>query len=875
VNQERLQNFYLRFGPGFGPFVNHERLHNLFLRIIPALGAVVSLYCLFRLDTHVIDIRFVFLATVTLCFGSRLGIEFSKHRIQVSVSDSFIFLALLLYGTEPAVLLAAAEAFCSSFRFTTRWLTRLFNAALLAIATFLTGSAANFFFGSVTEIGREESSTNLITAICLLGLVQFAVNTSIPAFRQALKFNLPVFHVWKENYLWISVTYFTGASAAVLTSKLVAGYGFLALVAMVPIVVIVYFTYQTYRKQLQATVNQAEQAERHAEEQKVISEALKQSMAEQEVISQALRKSEEHFRSAFDYAAVGMALIGTDGRWLSVNHSLCQLVGYTDEELLQTNFQAITHTDDLGADLVDFYQMLEGKIVTFTREKRYIHKGGHIVWATVNASSVLDESGRPMHFILQAQDITERKRAEEKLYRAAFYDALTSLPNRRLFADQLTRAIHRAVQHPDEYYAVLFLDVDRFKNVNDSLGHVVGDQLLVGVARRLEKCVRPEDMVSRFGGDEFAILLNRLQTPTDAILKAERIQTEMSQPFNIAGHEVYCGGSIGVALSTPEYNDPDEVLRDADTAMYRAKEQGKGRIEIFGKIMHTRAILRLKLENDLRRAVDREEFEIYYQPIVDLQTGFLTGFEALLRWRHPERGVVSPEDFIAVAEETELIIPIGQWVLQESCRQVREWQTKWGFSSPLTISVNLSGKQFKQNDLIEQVKQTLLETKLDPQYLRLEITESMLMDDAEAATDMLRQLRSLGVKLSIDDFGTGYSSLSYLHRFPIDILKIDRSFVTRMVVDEESLGIVETVIALAAKLRMKVVAEGVETKAQCEQLRNFNCEYGQGYFFSKPVPAWNAEELIDSDWQRQNGPTSISPSYSPTRVNIANERFVM
>ncbi|HZG54310.1 MAG TPA: EAL domain-containing protein [Pyrinomonadaceae bacterium] len=831
--------------------MNKQRFHQPFLRLIPALGAVVCLYCFYRLPYAQIDLRFLLLATATLCFGSRLGIEFSKHKVQITVSDSFIFLTLLLYGTEAAALLAAAEAFCSSFRFAKLWLTRFFNAGLLAISTYVTGEAVGYAVGAIVELGRETLSGRFLMAVCLMCGVQFLVNTGIPALRQSMKLGLPFTQVWKEHYLWTSVTYLAGATAAGVTARLVNGYSFYALVVMVPVITIIYFTYQSYRKQLQSTLEQAEQAERHAEEQRVITQALRESVEEQKVIGVALKKSEEHFRSAFDYAAVGMALVGTDGRWLSVNNSLCKLVGYSEQELLQTNFQSITHPDDLGANLTDLYQMLAGKMVTSTREKRYIHKEGRVVWATVSASSVFDEHGKPMHFILQAQDITERKQAEEQLHRAAFYDALTGLPNRVLFTDHLRLTLERAKQHRDHLFAVLFLDIDRFKNINDSLGHMVGDQLLVAVAQRLQGCVRPEDTVSRFGGDEFAVLLNGVKHSADALAITERILREIEAPCRLSGFDVFTSTSIGVALSVVGYDTTEEILRDADTAMYRAKEQGKGRFEVFDKIMHARAVSRLKLESDLRQALERGEFEVYYQPIINLEAGGLSGFEALLRWHHPERGLISPADFIPVAEDTELIIPIGEWVLYEACRQVREWQFAYPADAPLTISVNLSGKQFKQPDLVGQVKRILYQTGLEAGCLRLEITESMIMEDAEAATAMLRQLRSLNVQLSIDDFGTGYSSLSYLHRFPVNILKIDRSFVGRMSMDEESLGIVETIITLASKLKMDVVAEGIETVEQEQKLKTLGCHYGQGYLFSQPVSAEAAIALVDEDWQRR------------------------
>lgn len=815
---------------------NRKNYNKPFMRLIVALGVITCLLSVLRLPVELIDGKFLILAVITIFLSSRIGIEFSRYKIQITVSDTFVFLALLLYGGEAAVLISAAEAFRSSLGFSKLWLTRFFNGALLAVSTFLTNAVMTFLFGSPVELARGAVTTNFVVAVSVLAATQCLTNSSIAALRESLKSGQSFWTIWKECYLWTSVTYFAGASAAAVTAQLINNNGFYALAAAAPIICIIYFSYHAYRKQFDAKMAQAEQAARHAEEQERITEELLQS--------------EAHFRGAFDYAAVGMALVGIDGRWLRVNHSFCKLVGYSEDELLKMDFQSITHPDDLGSNLADLYRMVEKKLLTVSTEKRYIHKQGHEVWTYISASAVMGYDGKPLHFIMQAQDITERKHAEVKLHHAAFYDSLTGLPNRALFTDHLQLAIERAKRHENHRYAVLFLDVDRFKNVNDSLGHVIGDQLLVNVARRLEKCIRAEDMVSRFGGDEFAVLLNGLNNPVDAINTAERIQEELSLPFSLDGHEIFCGGSIGVALSTLEYSQSEEILRDADTAMYRAKEQGKGRFEIFDKVMHARAILRLKLENDLRRAVERCEFEVYYQPVINLRTRSISGFEALVRWQHPERGLISPADFIAVAEETELIVPLGQWVLFESCRQIKEWQTKWTFPSPLTISVNLSAKQFKQPDLVEQIKQILYQTKLDPQSLRLEITESVVMDNAETATAMLRQLRSLGVQLSIDDFGTGYSSLSYLHRFPVNILKIDRSFVSRMAIDEESLGIVETIIALAAKLKMKTVAEGVETQEQSEQLKKFNCEYAQGYLFSEPVAAGRAEELISREWRQ-------------------------
>ena len=444
------------------------------------------------------------------------------------------------------------------------------------------------------------------------------------------------------------------------------------------------------------------------------------------------------------------------------------------------------------------------------------------------------------------KEVAERKQVEEQLRHNAFHDGLTDLANRALFMDHLQLALARAGRHEGYCFAVLFLDLDRFKVINDSLGHVVGDKLLVGIARRLETVVRPGDTVSRLGGDEFTILLDDLGDAGEAEVVAGRLLRELAMPYNLGGHEVFISVSIGVALSANGYQRPEDILRDADTAMYRAKQLGKARYEVFDQTMHARAVDRLEMERDLRRSVERREMFLQYQPIVSLDTGAVRGFEALARWRHPERGVIPPAKFIPIAEETGMIIPIGIWVLGEACRQIRRWQELYPANEPLTISVNLSGKQFMQRDLLEQVEAVLRQTGLDPGSLKLEITESVVMDNIETATRTLERLRALGVELSIDDFGTGYSSLSYLQRFPVSTLKIDRSFVSRMTESEGTAEIVKTIMTLAQNLGMGVVAEGVETELQREQLKALECEFGQGYYFARPMDDDDAEELLRS-----------------------------
>jgi len=445
-----------------------------------------------------------------------------------------------------------------------------------------------------------------------------------------------------------------------------------------------------------------------------------------------------------------------------------------------------------------------------------------------------------------ARDISRRKEIEERLIHDAFHDALTGLPNRVLFAEHLKLAVERAKRPKRYLFAVLFLDLDRFKNINDSLGHTVGDQLLIGIARRLEDCLRHIDTVARLGGDEFAVPLDGIEDSSDAVRVAERLQKALRQPLNLGGHEVFTSASIGIALSSTGYEQPEEVVRDADTAMYRAKALGKARHEIFDTEMHARAVTLLQLENDLRRAVERDEFCVYYQPIISLDGGGIYGFEALIRWQHPERGLVAPSQFITVAEETGLIIPMGRWVLREACRQMRQWQKQFPSVRSLTLSVNLSGKQLTQPDLVAQVEQILRESDFDPRLLQLEITESAVIENTRTVTEMLLQLRDLGLRLSMDDFGTGYSSLSYLHRFPINTIKIDRSFINSQESGDEN-EIVRTIIMLARSMGMNVVAEGVETHDQLSYLKSLDCEYGQGFLFSRPVHAEAVEQMLQPE----------------------------
>ena len=433
------------------------------------------------------------------------------------------------------------------------------------------------------------------------------------------------------------------------------------------------------------------------------------------------------------------------------------------------------------------------------------------------------------------EEINYRQKLQSQLLDIALHDSLTGLPNRALFIRRLENALNRAKQESSYQFAVLFLDCDRFKVINDSLGHLVGDELLIAIAHRLQACLITIDSLARLGGDEFGILLENITDINIAIKVAERILQQLSLAFNLSRYEVFMNASIGISWGNKDYERPEYLLRDADTAMYRAKAQGRAKYHVFNPAMHQEAIQLLELENDLRRAVERQEFLVYYQPIVSLTTGRISGFEALVRWQHPIRGLVSPTEFIPVAEETGLINAINTWVLQSACHQLSIWQHHPVTPEPLTMSVNLSARLFLQPNFIEQIDRIISENQINPEYLELEITESVIMENTQAIKIIFKELKQRRIKLIMDDFGTGYSSLSYLHSFPLNALKIDKSFVKRMQENTENMGLVPAMIGIANSMGMSAIAEGVETQEQLVQLRSLNCNFAQGFLFSQPI----------------------------------------
>ena len=499
------------------------------------------------------------------------------------------------------------------------------------------------------------------------------------------------------------------------------------------------------------------------------------------------------------------------------------------------------HPDDRRRADADLFRRGEGAEALLESEHRIAHRDGGWRWVLVRGVRVVDGSGAIVRMAGSQTDISERKRFEEQLVHDALHDSLTGLPNRALFLDRLERTITYTRRHAEHQFAVIFLDLDRFKVVNDRVGHLAADQVLVQIAERLQRCLRAGDSVARLGGDEFALLLEDTDNPTAV---AHRVQQELLAPFEVGGQQLLVTASLGIAISSTGFSRPEDVLRDADAAMYRAKARGRARLEIADAELHARSLEQLELESQLREAVEHGQLRLHFQPIVLMETREMAGFEALLRWQHPVRGLTSPEDFIPLAEQTGMIMPVGRWALREACRQMQEWRGAHPGTERLWLSVNLSSRQFLHPQLVQEIHDVLRETGFPPDRLRLEITESVIMDDPTAVSQVLQRLRDSGIRVAIDDFGTGYSSLAYLHRLPLDTLKIDRSFVHQMHADPALEAVIRTVISLSGSLRLDTVAEGVETDEEARALERMGCRFGQGFLFSHPLAPDDAGRLL-------------------------------
>ncbi len=557
-------------------------------------------------------------------------------------------------------------------------------------------------------------------------------------------------------------------------------------------------------------------------------------------------RASAQFQSIFSQAPIGMAVTNADGMFVDVNQSLCDALGHSKAELLLLGWRYFIHPDESRLAMLPLQQLAQGKIDNFKTEMTCRAKDGEEIHGLLQATAVRGEGDSPTYLISQFLDLTHRKQVEAELRHNANHDDLTGLPNRAFVCQRLDDVFQIVRQDPGHCFALLFLDLNRFKVVNDSLGHHVGDRLLVAIARRLENTVRDSDIVARLGGDEFVVLLQKICSLDDAVHVAERINALLKQPFDLGLEQpLFTSASIGIAQGTAQYETADELLRNADIAMYTAKAQGrKGDYIIFDRCMYEQVSGKLQLELDLRHALEQKEFQLHYQPIVSTDTGALLGFEALVRWFSPEKGMVSPADFIPIAEETGLIVPLGEWILKEAMDQLLSWRRLSPGAKSLKMSVNLSIQQLKSPDFLERLDILLDYPDWDGKGLQLEITESIFMEDLEELLALLQALKQRGIELALDDFGTGYSCLSYLHRFPLDHLKVDRAFVSDIGLHGENSEIAAMVINLAHHLGMGVIAEGIEEPHQREHLQRMGCPASQGYWFSKPLNAEAAEKIV-------------------------------
>lgn len=810
-----------------------QALLKSYMLAVIALGFVCLAVTSARLPFDRIDLQFLFLAAFTIGLGSRMTIEIPRFKSHIAVSDTFIFLALMLYGGELATVLAAFEAFCSAWRFCNKKITVFFNTGVMALSTSLVAFTLGLFGYDTLAKLHGVTFQDSVIILSILVLTQFFANSGIASVYGALKTEKPWWETWKTHYLWTFITYLLGATAAGILVKLVDLVGFVVLFGTAPVILFVYLTYRMYLKNVEMSLSQAEQAEQHAEILRA------QSIA--------LRESEERFRSAFNYAPIGIALVAPMGNWLKVNRALCEILGYTEEEFLNADFQSMISPDDLGNTLIKINELLSGKIPTCQMEQRYINKKGETVWAWWSVSRASDAKSEQPNLIFQIQDITDKKLVEEKLQYDATHDGLTGLPNRKFFMSRLEAALEKSKNDEHLKVSILFIDLDRFKIINDSLGHLIGDELLICIADRLRDCVRPSDTVARLGGDEFTVLVEGNYDNKEVVRIAERVQEKFSIPFDLSGHEVYSSASIGILHATENHLASEDMMRDADTAMYQAKRAGKARHEVFDEDMHKAAKETLKLETDLRRAVEKGEFTVHYQPIYSLVTGSIEGFEALARWEHSVFGNVSPAKFVPLAEEIGVIDSLGEQILRKACVQMAAIKREFASNFPLVLNVNLSCKQFAHPNLVQKIKNILDETGFPPNNLKLEITESVFFDYREKAILMLNQLREFGIEINIDDFGTGYSNLSYLMQLPISTLKIDRSFISPIEQNGTNVEIVQTIVMMARNLGLRVIAEGVETEAQLEQLKKLNCEGAQGHLFSKPLSYEEVQHFLNEN----------------------------
>lgn len=755
-------------------------------------------------------------------------------KTSVSAAETVIFLVLLMNGPAAAALAAATEGGVGSYRTSKRATSRLGTPAMAGLAMYASGT---LYVLAVRQFAPANGVPSLLAQLVFLlplALAYFAAGTLLMASLFTLKKGLPL-QPWAilRSHSWMALVYLASASLAAL---LFAGYAYLGmgvLVAAVPVVAVVMLTHRLYVRHLEDT--ERAHNERIATAEREAAESARH-LAE-------LQRSESRFQKAFAHAAIGMALVNHDRTMLQANPALCEILASPADSLMGSDFGAHVHRDDHAALGDALGSLLSGAAATATLEMRCVRPDRSIVTVALHAALFSASDDGESCLILQVQDITARRIAEGRLQHIAHHDDLTDLPNRAYFFEHLAGAIRASRKDPSYRFAVLFLDCDRFKTINDSLGHRAGDELLIVLGRRIATQLRPTDVIARLGGDEFAILARTVREE-DAVALAARLQGVIGQPVHIRGAEVSASVSIGIAMGDSHYGSPEEVMRDADIAMYRAKAQGRAQYAIFDAALHAEVSSQLWLESALRRAIEQQQLALAYQPIFDLRTRQTVAVEALCRWTHPERGVIDPERFIRVAEESGLIVPLGDWVLEAACTQLAAWRAAVPMAAHLVTHINVSGAQLLQSDFVERVLDIVHRAGVPPEQVALEVTESMLIDGLSAAVPNLRQLRAAGLRISIDDFGIGYSSFARMWDLPIGEIKIDRSFVSRMSRGREGEEVVRAIIAMGSAMGKRIVAEGIETEMQFRKLLDLGCHGGQGYWYARPLGPADVETML-------------------------------
>ncbi len=808
---------------------------------ITGAGALALLACAAQLAAQGWVVWLQVVVASALAIGAGLfPVRVPGTKNAYTAGEIFIFLLLLMLGPAAAAVAASAEAFAGSARASRRWTSRLFSPASAALAMLAVGLPLQALLRGVPASGVQEAAA-VLAATMLAAALYFLLNALLVSGVLNLKRGTGFFQPGAlfSVFRWVGLAYAGSASVATLLYFSWRDHGVGVLLVMLPLLTMLLVTLHLYFRQQESGLVVAERetqaAARHLRE---------------------LAASERRFHSAFTHASIGMALLALDGRLLQANPALAGLLGRSEEALLQQHFQELVEAADRAP--LEQHLGLAGAadFEAFSLEVRCLHADGSPVWLALHCAYFTEseqaDGGSVPCLILQAQDVSARRRAEAGLHHLAFHDPLTGLPNRRRFQECLVSALSRFKTEPRRPWAVMFIDFDRFKLVNDSLGHQAGDELLQQVARRVQEKLRPSDILARLGGDEFAILVADIEHERDAVVLAERLMEALRQPFMLGDVELIASASIGITFSAIGYDTADEVLRDADIAMYKAKAGGKARYALFDTSLHAAISDRLRLEGELRVAIAKGQLTVVYQPVFALGKeagsglghGRLAGFEALVRWQHPQGGTLAPADFLPVAEESGLMLQLSDFVLHCACHQLRQWQLSDPRLAALTMSINLSAQDLAHPALLARVGRALVEADLRPEHLTLELTENILMSNIEGVVPTLAALRRLGAHLAVDDFGTGYSSLSHLSKLPIDSLKIDRSFVSHLQPGSDDAAVVSAIIQLGGTLRKAVVAEGIETPEQMAQLRALGCEFGQGFHMAQPLSDHEAGEWL-------------------------------